>query len=68
MTRNRHDHEPRARHHHDSRRNQAKKHALNTRQTRGTRPVAAPEDPAPDHGYQQAQKSDPNVKLGLTET
>jgi hypothetical protein len=48
LTQPRRDHEPRARHHHDSSQNQAKAHP-NTGQTREPRPAAAPEDPAPGH-------------------
>ena len=69
LTRNRHDHEPRARHHHqDSRHNQAKARP-DTGQTSGTRPRRGTR--RPQHrttGYQQAGMSDPNVKIGLTET
>ena len=68
LTRNPRDHEPRARHHHrHSRHNQAKARP-STRQTREPGPIAAPKTRHRTMGYQEAGMSDPNVKIGLTET
>jgi hypothetical protein len=58
----------RARHHrHDSRHSQAKA-CPGTGQTRAPGPLRDPKTPAPATGYHQARMSDPNVKMGPTET
>ncbi len=68
LTRHRHDHEPRARHHRqDSRHNQEQAHP-GTRQTRASAPPRDPKTQDPTTDSQQARMSDPNVKIGLTKT
>ncbi len=67
LTRNRHDPEPHPRHHQDSRHNQARARP-DTGQT--TKP-GPPQCRRPRHrttGYQATGMSDPNVKIGPTET
>jgi hypothetical protein len=49
LTRNRRDHEPRTRHHHQHSRHDQAKASPDTGQTRAPRTTARPKTPAPDH-------------------
>ena len=68
LTRNRHDHEPRARHHQRQHATTRRKHALTPDKPENQAPPRRPKTPHRTTSYQKAGMSDPNVKIGLTET
>jgi Transposase len=65
---NRRDHEPRAHHQRKNSRHSQAKACPGTRQTLAPGPLRHPKPQHRTTSYQQARMSDPNVKIGLTET